>query len=480
MPGTLIYTEFVDTNDPGSTVALNGVNDSGDVVGSIVDASGEHSFVAGPGFQDIFDVEAVGASSDVADQINNSGEIIGLYRDADFNSIAYSVSLNDLSGATAIPGVPTNAYANGIDANGDIVGVLPSGEQFQVVGGVVTDVPAPYSVAFNAISEDGNVALIVVQESSVFQGPPFNPSFENLLATRTGVGGGPIGNLPSSFEASDVNNAGQVIGGDGFGSFFRDTDGTVYGIDIAGAYETVAQGINDNGEIVGSYVAEGSLTLHAFTTTVANVIAADDVLAAACYCVGTLIATENGNVPVEDLKIGDRLQTASGTLRPIKWIGRRSYGGRFIAGNKDILPVCIKAGALADNVPRRDLWISPHLAMFIDGLLIEARDLVNGTSIVQTERVETLSYFHIELETHDVIVAEGALSETYLDEENRGMFQNASEFDALYAGAPAAPTQYCAPRVDAGYQLEAVRRQIARRSGLSAPAEPRIGVFRRA
>ena len=74
-----------------------------------------------------------------------------------------------------------------------------------------------------------------------------------------------------------------------------------------------------------------------------------------------------GEKRVEQLKIGDKVMTRSGVARPIKWIGRRSYAGRFIMGRKDILPVCIKAGALGGNVPRRDLWISPHHAMYFDG-----------------------------------------------------------------------------------------------------------------
>ena len=105
-----------------------------------------------------------------------------------------------------------------------------------------------------------------------------------------------------------------------------------------------------------------------------------------CYCPGTLILTGLGKeVPVERLTIGDNIMTMSGVARPIKWIGKRSYGGRFLLGQKHILPVCIKAGSLAENTPRRDLWISPHHAMYLEGVLIEARDLVNGINIVQPD-----------------------------------------------------------------------------------------------
>lgn len=193
----------------------------------------------------------------------------------------------------------------------------------------------------------------------------------------------------------------------------------------------------------------------------------------ACYCRGTRIATGSRDKPVEELVIGDAILTASGELRPIKWIGRRSYGGRFIIGRKDILPICIKAGALDVNLPSRDLWISPHHAMYFDdrgGLLVEARDLVNGVSIVQVEEIEMVEYFHIELETHDVIIAEDALSETFLDDDNRGMFHNAHEYRALYPEQDAGARRYYAPRLDEGYELEAIRRRIARRAGLISDA----------
>jgi hypothetical protein len=191
----------------------------------------------------------------------------------------------------------------------------------------------------------------------------------------------------------------------------------------------------------------------------------------ACYCPGTLITTDRGEVAVERLAIGDEVVTASGARRPIKWIGRRSYGGRFVMGRKDILPIRIKAGALDDNVPRRDLMISPHHAMYFkdkypEGVLIEAKDLVNGVSIMQAEQVEKVEYFHIELDTHDIVIAEGAPSESFIDDDSRGMFHNAHEYDALYPDAPYVPPRYCAPRRDDGYAVEAARREIDTRAGL--------------
>ena len=191
----------------------------------------------------------------------------------------------------------------------------------------------------------------------------------------------------------------------------------------------------------------------------------------ACYCRGTLIATEKGEVPVQNLKIGDQVLTKSGELRPIKWIGRRSYNGRFALGNKRILPVCFKAGALADNVPRRDLWISPQHAVYVEGVLIEAKDLVNGETIVQAERIEKVEYFHIELDSHDIIIAEGALSESFIDDDSRGIFQNVQEYHALYPKETVGPALYCAPRCCDGFAVEVARRKIEERAGLRGIAD---------
>ena len=127
----------------------------------------------------------------------------------------------------------------------------------------------------------------------------------------------------------------------------------------------------------------------------------------ACYCPGTLILTSRGEMPVQDLLIGDTVVTASGQHRPIKWIGNRSYAGRFLASNPRVQPIRLHAGSLGDGLPRRDLLVSPEHAMFLDGLLVPARCLVNDCTIVQESGLERVDYYHIELDTHDVLLAEG-------------------------------------------------------------------------
>jgi autotransporter passenger strand-loop-strand repeat protein len=179
-----------------------------------------------------------------------------------------------------------------------------------------------------------------------------------------------------------------------------------------------------------------------------------------CYCRGTNILTPTGEIPVEDLRIGDHLITRSGEPRVLRWIGRRSYAGRFAANNRDVLPVLFRAGSLGERLPHRDLYVSPLHAMYIDGVLIPAACLVNNDTILHVASIDQVDYFHLELDTHDVIIAEGAPAETYIDDDNRGMFHNAAEHAARYPDAKRAAPAYCAPRVEDGDALHAIRRRL--------------------
>jgi hypothetical protein len=198
-----------------------------------------------------------------------------------------------------------------------------------------------------------------------------------------------------------------------------------------------------------------------------------------CFLRGTRILVERGEVAVEDLAIGDLVRTHAGALRPIKWIGRRSYAGRFILGRKDILPICFAPGSLAEGVPARELRVSPLHAMYLEGVLIPAGALVDGFSVTQTERVDRVEYFHVELDTHDVIIADGAFAETFINDDSRGMFHNAPDYYALYPEENRTPARFCAPRLDEGYEVEAARRGIAERAGRRTEMmEPEPGALR--
>lgn len=189
---------------------------------------------------------------------------------------------------------------------------------------------------------------------------------------------------------------------------------------------------------------------------------------APCYCRGTLIDMQDGRKAVEDIVIGDVVKTANGQYRPVRWVGYRAYDGLFARGNPDLIPVIFRKGSLGNGMPKRDLTVSPLHAMFIDGWLIPAHCLVNDTSIVHGAIGEMLEYFHIELETHDILLAEGAPAESFVDDQSRNMFHNAHTFHELYPNACPGEALYCAPRLEEGVMLEHIRQKLEGLDGVMA------------
>ncbi len=190
----------------------------------------------------------------------------------------------------------------------------------------------------------------------------------------------------------------------------------------------------------------------------------------ACFCPGTLIEAEVGEIPVEKLQIGDRVRTAGGLLKPVLWIGRRSYDRRFAVGKASLQPIRIRAGALGKGLPRRDLLVSPKHAMLVQDVLVPAELLVNGMSILQEQQPGDVHYLHIELEHHDLLLAEGAAAESFVDDNSRGMFHNAGEYAQLYPNRLSTEPVWCAPCVEDGQKLVAAQSYLDALAGIS-PAE---------
>ena len=184
---------------------------------------------------------------------------------------------------------------------------------------------------------------------------------------------------------------------------------------------------------------------------------------AACFLPGTHILTDRGEVVVEALQVGDRIVTIGGQTRPLCWIGH----GRALAtrGRRNAAtPVIVRKGALGPNVPNRDLRVTKGHALWFDGALIPVEFLVNHRSILWDDRAQEVVVYHLELDAHDVLIANGAAAESYRDDGNRWLFQNANSGWDLPPKAP------CAPVLTGGPVVDAVWRRLLDCSG------PRPGV----
>jgi hypothetical protein len=184
----------------------------------------------------------------------------------------------------------------------------------------------------------------------------------------------------------------------------------------------------------------------------------------ACYVTGTRLTAPEGVVRVEDVAVGTMVLTASGEARAVRWVGHRTVNCVLAPDPAAVWPIRIKAGAVADQQPSRDLWVSPGHSIFISGVLIPAVMLVNGATIVQvpTERIE---YWHVELDRHEVLLAEGLAAESYLDTGNRTDFANGGDFVQAHPDfKPKHWAETCAPLIVAGEVLAGVRTSLLARA----------------
>jgi Hint domain len=232
----------------------------------------------------------------------------------------------------------------------------------------------------------------------------------------------------------------------------------------------------------GDYVLNNfSIAAGAPTTFEVTDSSDSSTIEAVCYARGTMIRTPHGELPVEKLRPGKQVITlVDGQEVPqtVTWLGHRRIGLAAHPRPETVAPIRIVRDAFADGVPHRDLVVSPDHAIFVDGKLICARQLVNGTTIRQELNWTAVDYYHVELDQHAILLAQGLPAESYLDTGNRRFFANSGEPVTLHpdltskADHPAREAGSCSPFVWQEDEVRPVWERLAARAaqlGLPVP-----------
>jgi hypothetical protein len=389
--------------------------------------------------------------------------------------IADSGSLTSMNNAAA--GV-INTSGTAIEVNGTLgtltnEGLIHGGGRGIVVNTANIENAGTITAASLAIQFTGANSTLTIDPTSVISGIVLDQNSGGTLVlggstanTITGIGSQYIGFATISFNNANATAEGntsglansQTITGMVAGDTIKlDSFAAVSETYIAGTglILTDADSNTETLEILGSgYTTQDfQLSNDGTNTTITDV-------EPLCFLPGTLILTPTGEIPVEDLRVGDSVTTLDGKSRPIRWIGH----GRLLApaGRRSpATPVLIRRSALADNVPHRDLYVTKGHALYLNGVLIPAEFLVNHRSILWDDRGQEVRFYHIELDGHEILRANGAPAESYRDEANRWMFANANPAWDQPGVAPFAPVLTGGPRVDE------VWRHMVDRSGIN-------------
>jgi Ca2+-binding RTX toxin-like protein len=186
---------------------------------------------------------------------------------------------------------------------------------------------------------------------------------------------------------------------------------------------------------------------------------------ALCFGEGTMIDTPDGPSAVETRKTGDLVTTLDGKAVPVRWLARQTIMAGFGPAER-LMPVRIAAGALGAGLPNADLTVTADHGMLVDGVICHAGALVNGTTITRVplaEMGDRYTVYHIDTEAHEIVLANGAAAETFIDNAGRMAFDNYAEFAAKY-GDVAEMEELDYPRAMSARQVPArIRAMLAPR-----------------
>ncbi|MBN8874432.1 MAG: Hint domain-containing protein [Rhodospirillales bacterium] len=268
----------------------------------------------------------------------------------------------------------------------------------------------------------------------------WDPGANNVLDLSGFTTGCTINLNPGSFSSVGglVNNLGiafgtridRVVGSQGNDTYVATAAGET--IEGGGGNDTVdLQGAAANYELSrdgGTVTAVNRSSNTTYRLSDVETIAFDDSSIATdtipCFVEGTRIATPAGGTPVEMLAIGAEVLTATGETATVAWMGHRRVDCARHPDPLAVRPVRIRAHTFGPGQPARDLMLSPDHAVCVDGLLVPVRYLVTGDAIAFVP-VARVTYWHLALARHDIVLAEGLPAETYLDTGDRAAFEGA-------------------------------------------------------
>jgi hypothetical protein len=210
-------------------------------------------------------------------------------------------------------------------------------------------------------------------------------------------------------------------------TFSGTSPSSIPGILIAGSAITFANA----SQILGRVYALSAVTFSG--TSSVNALCTQNTQNIVCYAKGTLILTKQGFIPIENIRVGHNVVTkgkiyknnfinkdAKLAVEPVMWISKF----KVINLNSKSRPICIKKDALGENYPFKDLYVSPSHGLLLNGKMVFAKNIVNGKTIYQDNECDNVEYYHLECEHHSAIIANGVLAESYLDVNNRDVFEN--------------------------------------------------------
>ena len=361
-----------------------------------------------------------------------------------------------------------------------------------VVSGTFRDAGAVIGTGGTAVIFEGTLSnLLVLSPGASFTGLVVGGTLAgNGLELATGASTGTITGVGTQFlnfgSISFDPNAHWFLGGNQAG-----LKGPILNFAVGDTIEVT--GI----AATGSVYAGGTLTLSttsgpvslalpgAFQTNsfvVSNIASGVDVtLALACFRQGTHLLTASGPVPVEALRVGDLLVTGRERgLAPVTWLGKRRVDDQTYPDPRRAWPIRIRAEAFGPGEPGRDLWLSPDHAVYANGVLIPVHRLVNGTTVTR-EPLADVTYWHVELPRHDILLAEGLTVESYLNTGDRASFEAGTAVVRAASRCAGDVWEHsaCAPLVLVGLELEAVRSRVRERAlamGFHHPVRSRMAM----